>query len=83
MGSAFALLAAQDKVMAAMGRQTIRGEAVGVRMAQDAGVRRLVVSHQSPTLTSSNDVINDAIYDIKRVFTGPVYWGKDMMEITW
>lgn len=70
-------------VMAAMDRETIRGEAVGAKKAREAGAKRLVITHQSPSLTSSNDLINDAIYDIKRVFTGPVYWGQDMMEISW
>ncbi len=70
-------------VMATMGRETIRDEATGAKKAQEAGTKRLVVTHQAPALTSSSDIINDAIYDIKRIYDGPVYWGQDLMEIVW
>jgi ribonuclease Z len=52
------------------------------RMAKEAGAKRLVVTHQSPSLDSS-EAISEAIFEIKRAYDGPVYWGKDLMEIIW
>ena len=52
------------------------------RMAQEAGAKRLVITHQSHTL-SRPDLISEAIHDIKSVYDGSVFWGRDRMEIDW
>ncbi|MEM7129347.1 MAG: MBL fold metallo-hydrolase [Chloroflexota bacterium] len=70
-------------VMAAMGFELPKWRQKGARLAQENNVKRLVIAHQSPGLTASSDIENDAIYDIKREFSGPVYWGKDMMTVEW
>ena len=70
-------------IMATMGPETIRGEAQMARLAEAAGVKRLVVTHLAPSLTASDEVIEAALNDIRRVFKGEIYWGQDMMEIEW
>lgn len=70
-------------VMAAMGFESAEWRQKGARLAQSANVKRLVVAHQSPRLTATSHIENQAIYEIKREFDGPVYWGKDMMTVEW
>ncbi|MBV7330600.1 MBL fold metallo-hydrolase [Chloroflexi bacterium TSY] len=70
-------------VMAAMGFESAEWRQKGAALAQSTNVKRLVISHQSPGLTASSDIVSEAIYDIKREFSGLVYWGKDMVTIEW
>ncbi len=70
-------------VMAAMDFESPEWRQKGAALAQTANVKRLVIAHQAPGLTASSAIVSAAIDDIKRAYDGPVYWGKDMIEITW
>jgi ribonuclease BN (tRNA processing enzyme) len=69
-------------VLATPSHVSMTGMISAGRMAQEAGAKRLVATHQSHTLISSDDV-SEAIHEIKSVYNGPVFWGTDLMEITW
>jgi len=58
------------------------GVASAGRMATQAGAKRLVINHQSLTLDPP-DRATAAIHEVKEAFAGPVYWGRDLMEISW
>jgi len=63
-------------------RTALAGMVGGARMAQEAGAKRLVATHQSHTLTSPGAVC-EAIDEIKSVYDGSVFWGEEQMQITW
>ena len=52
------------------------------RMAAEAGVKRLVVNHQSDALDRP-DQVSEAIHEIKSIYDGPVTFAKDLMEVEW
>jgi len=56
----------------------LSGVTSAAEVAREAGAKRLIVGHQ-PYGTSSIEAIEEA----KRVFSGPVYGGKDMLDISW
>jgi len=58
------------------------GAASAGRMAAEAGAKRLVINHQSVTLDPPDEA-TAAIHEVKESFSGPVYWGKDLMQISW
>ena len=52
------------------------------RMAAEAGAKRLVINHQSPTLDPPEET-TQGISEVKSVYNGPLYWAHDMMDISW
>lgn len=60
----------------------LSGVTSAAEMTKEAGAKRLTLGHLHHSL-SSPDVINGAIEKTKSLYNGPVYWGKDMMEISW
>ena len=52
------------------------------RMAAEAGARRLVINHQAVSLDPPEET-TQAIAEVKSGYPGPVYWGRDMMDVTW
>lgn len=52
------------------------------RMAAEAGAKRLVINHQSFTLEPPEEA-TQAIAEIKSVYDGPLFWGRDMMDVQW
>jgi ribonuclease BN (tRNA processing enzyme) len=52
------------------------------RIASSAGVRRLVINHQAVSLDPPEET-SQAIAEVKSRYAGPVYWGRDMMDVTW
>jgi ribonuclease BN (tRNA processing enzyme) len=48
------------------------------RLAQQAGVRRLLLGHLNPTLDDNRDEVNASI---ARSFAGPVQWATDGMQV--
>jgi ribonuclease Z len=50
------------------------------RMAQDAGVRTLVLTHILPQIDQPS-IREDIVQRIGRVFDGRVIWGEDLMQI--
>ncbi len=50
------------------------------RLARDAGVKTLVVSHLQPTL-DRDGLSGRLVADMKAIFKGTVIWGEDLMEI--
>ena len=63
-------------------RVALTGTTSAGKMAEEAGVKRLVINHQSHTINRA-DLVSQAIYEIKREYSGPVFWGKDMMDVVW
>ena len=52
------------------------------RMAAEARAKRLVINHQSFTLEPP-EVATQGIAEVKSEFDGPVFWGRDMMDVEW
>ena len=52
------------------------------RMAAEAEAGRLVINHQSVTLEPPEETTR-AIAEVQGVFDGPVFWGRDMMDVEW
>ena len=52
------------------------------RMAAEAGAKRLVINHQSPSLEAAEDT-TQGIAEVKSVYDGPMVWAHDMMEVEW
>ncbi|MBI3456601.1 MAG: hypothetical protein HY002_12560 [Candidatus Rokubacteria bacterium] len=56
------------------------GSAAAARMAQDAGVRTLVLVHQSASLEVPGNM-ERALREIARVYDGRVIWGRELMAL--
>lgn len=69
-------------VQAQPSRLALSGTISAGKMAQQARAKRLVINHQSHTLNRS-DLVSEAIHEIKSVYDGPVFWGRDMMDVAW
>lgn len=67
-------------VMAAMGFVDLKQRLKGADIALQAGVKHLVISHQSPQVAADEQAI---IADLQSVYTGTLSWGVDRMEISW
>jgi ribonuclease BN (tRNA processing enzyme) len=52
------------------------------RMARQANAKRLVINHQSVALDAPEET-TQAIAEVKSMYDGPVFWGRDMMDVEW
>ena len=50
--------------------------------AAEAGVKKLVLCHQSLSLEEPESKVQ-AIAEVKSVFTGPTIWGEELLEVPW
>lgn len=50
--------------------------------ALEAGVKRLVLHHQSPALDDPIAKMQ-AIGEVKSIFPGPTIWGEELLEVPW
>jgi hypothetical protein len=50
------------------------------RMAQEAGVKTLVLTHLLPQIDQPG-IREEIVHAIRRVFEGRVIWGEDLMQI--
>jgi len=50
-------------------------------MAQQAGVKTLVLTHVLPQIDRPG-IRERIVHEIQRVFSGRVVWGEDLMELT-
>jgi ribonuclease Z len=50
------------------------------KMAQEAGAKRLVLTHQHPKLDQSGQM-ERAIRDISRHYDGQIVWGEDLLDV--
>ncbi len=67
-------------VMAAMGFADLEQRLSGAEAAQQAGVKHLVISHQSPQVAAEEEAI---VADLQSAYTGSLTWSVDLMEISW
>ena len=51
------------------------------RLAQDAGVKTLVLTHLLPQIDRPG-IREQIVHEIQQVFAGRVIWGEDLMELT-
>jgi ribonuclease BN (tRNA processing enzyme) len=72
----------EDKLAAYATVSSESGTLGAGRMAAAAGARRLVINHQAVSLDPPEET-TQAIAEVKSVYRGPVYWGRDMMDVTW
>ena len=69
-------------VMAAMGFSLPEYRQKAARVAQEAQVKHLVINHQAPNICSK-DMQARILAEIRRVYTGELTWGNDLMELSW
>ena len=56
------------------------GSLAAARMAEAAGVRKLVLVHQSHTLDAPGQT-ERALADISSAYSGQVIWGRELMSL--
>ena len=52
------------------------------RTAKDAGVKKLVLTHQSLSLDDPASKVQ-AIGEVKSIYAGPTIWGEELLEVPW
>ena len=63
-------------------RGAMCGTIGAAELAQRAGAKRLVVNHQAKEMAPPAEM-SAAIHEVKSVYEGLLFWGKDMMEVSW
>ncbi len=72
----------EDEMIGKPTADTETGTRGSARTALEAGVKKMVLTHQNPGLDDPVAKM-EAIGEVKSIFKGPTVWGEELLEVPW